>query len=755
LSSKTAESSAQVEILLVQLRDVNNVRGRIDAMTKLSELRDLRALQPLIEAIDDNDEYIRAYAALSLGILGDPRAGVSLTKLLKDKHHFVRFRTAEALGLIGDTCCVNELIIALKDENYEVRWEAAKALGYLRDDRAIEPLMKLLDDDNLGVKMVAIRSLGRFRNQIVLEFLVECLLNECAEIRFSSAFALGEIMDSKSTQPLIKALTDNNSEVRAAAAIAIGCILDPSGFQPIIKLLKQSDDLVSSPLIMLKNPNINLTDLFINLLSHENAIIRQCLTLVLPSIACPNRELIYNALFEKLKDDNYTVRATAAKALGEIGDVSFADVLIKALQDEDYYCILCVKSSIRKIVDKIDPELALSIPHGKNLCTYSEGSIGQLLDMNLLEIYLMALRKENYFKETGTAKFFSRLRDTKTELHAIEKLCFALSDYDPQVQYEAAKLLGKIGSKDAVEPLIKTLITKDGFSGVAAEALGMICDARAIEPLIQALSYINTANTIGVDYSLGTALIKLIKALQNENRNIKCESAKILGRIKDIRSVEPLILALRSNDNELRRAAAEGLGGFVDSRPVMQLISLLEDEDQRVRRTCMITLGEIGDSRAIEPIIEIMRNKIENEDLKLAATCALGCFKGDKIVSNLIFASKENSAAIRAAALNSLGQTMDARAIDRLVEAALKDPEPAVRIEAVCNLGRFHDDKALKALIQALEDRKPDVRMWAAGSLGNIENKAAINPLKRLLKDPSSKVQYFAEQSIAKLRKEQ
>jgi hypothetical protein len=84
-------------------------------------------------------------------------------------------------------------------------------------------------------------------------------------------------------------------------------------------------------------------------------------------------------------------------------------------------------------------------------------------------------------------------------LIALEPLIKALGDKDSWGRQIAAKALGKIGDKRAVEPLIKTL--KDGnihvrrqprppynyYSCSVIQALGDIGDKRAVEPLIKAL----------------------------------------------------------------------------------------------------------------------------------------------------------------------------------------------------------------------------------------------------------------------------
>src|SRR6266508_4060951 len=55
------------------------------------------------------------------------------------------------------------------------------------------------------------------------------------------------------------------------------------------------------------------------------------------------------------------------------------------------------------------------------------------------------------------------------------------------------------------------------------------------------------------------AVLPLIKALNAENQVVRWRAAEALGRIQDIRAVEPLIDALNDNDNCVRSWSASAL----------------------------------------------------------------------------------------------------------------------------------------------------------------------------------------------------
>ncbi|GAI50615.1 unnamed protein product, partial [marine sediment metagenome] len=56
-----------------------------------------QAVEPLIQALKDEDEFVRSHAAEALENIGDARAVEPLIQALKDKERSVRFAAEAAL----------------------------------------------------------------------------------------------------------------------------------------------------------------------------------------------------------------------------------------------------------------------------------------------------------------------------------------------------------------------------------------------------------------------------------------------------------------------------------------------------------------------------------------------------------------------------------------------------------------------------------------------------------------------------------
>ena len=88
--------------------------------------------------------------------------------LANDKYWFARKKAAETLGQIRDTRAVEPLILGLKDEDGDVRWKAAIALGEIGDRGAIAGLNKLLEhEENNLIREAAEKALKKMRKIIV------------------------------------------------------------------------------------------------------------------------------------------------------------------------------------------------------------------------------------------------------------------------------------------------------------------------------------------------------------------------------------------------------------------------------------------------------------------------------------------------------------------------------------------------------------------------------------------------------------
>lgn len=202
--------SGNIDDLKVRLRSSGNVK-------RMREEGDVRGL---IMALRHRDAAIQYEAAEALGVLREPASVPALISALTgDRYSGVRWKAAEALARIGPPA-VEPLIQALGNQDDDARWKAAIALGEIGDPRAIAPLLALLEDEDRFVQSRAAYALGQF-GTLSLPALIAAMENQSPHVRRGAALALGRIGDPGAIPPLLSAMCDRDESVRAAALQAL------------------------------------------------------------------------------------------------------------------------------------------------------------------------------------------------------------------------------------------------------------------------------------------------------------------------------------------------------------------------------------------------------------------------------------------------------------------------------------------------------------------------------------------------------
>lgn len=138
----------------------NPWRVRRDAAVALGEFGDADAVEPLIEALGDDNASVRLAAAAALGKIADPGALEPLIGALASPAVEIRKAAADSLGQLGDPRALDPLIVCLKDASWSVRRAAAEALGRIGDSGAAEALEIAFQDGDANVRRAAAVSLG-------------------------------------------------------------------------------------------------------------------------------------------------------------------------------------------------------------------------------------------------------------------------------------------------------------------------------------------------------------------------------------------------------------------------------------------------------------------------------------------------------------------------------------------------------------------------------------------------------------------
>jgi len=204
-----------VEPLIMALKDDPDSDVRKSAAAALGAAKDPRAVEPLIVALKAPDALRIRDSGVGMREFKDPAS------LPKDADWKVRKNAAEALGALKDHRAVEPLIAALEDWNSGVRDSAAGALKGIGAP-AVEPLIAALRDPNAWLRLGAARVLGERREPRVVNALLNASGNRDPAVLAGAYQLFINRGKPGSENALIQALTRFGSEDMAEALLNCG-----------------------------------------------------------------------------------------------------------------------------------------------------------------------------------------------------------------------------------------------------------------------------------------------------------------------------------------------------------------------------------------------------------------------------------------------------------------------------------------------------------------------------------------------------
>jgi len=172
------------------------------------------SLDSLLRQLENPYVYDRIRAIDTLGNLKDPRAIQPLIEALKDSEHYAAEDAAKALAKYGPTA-FPALIKAFDHPEPQVRVWAVGAVWMSGQAKQILPeLLSLLSRETTDyVRLGVIGVLGDFQDPSITKAVLPFLESPDAMMKMSAAQTLGKQKDPKAVPALVKELTDERPSV--------------------------------------------------------------------------------------------------------------------------------------------------------------------------------------------------------------------------------------------------------------------------------------------------------------------------------------------------------------------------------------------------------------------------------------------------------------------------------------------------------------------------------------------------------------
>ncbi|MEW4487921.1 HEAT repeat domain-containing protein [Thalassoglobus sp. JC818] len=293
---------------------------------------------PLLYVQTINPEH-RIRIASSIARLGEPALkpllGVVTSPSSTDA---LRHAAISALRELKSENSVDALAAILNHDSLPIRQIATEALVEIDDPKTLRPLMKLASDPDPEIRQNAIKGLARSKSKKAAPVLVEALKDPSREVQQNAIIGLGELGDKSFVANLAPFLEGDDQEVQLTTAEAIARLGDKRIVPKLLGLLEKEthgrhDADVLHRLVKVlhkfRDPRSVLP--LCELLDSADAKLRRR---VVESLGAVGDSAARPALERVLQRDHADdVRASAAKALGDLGDPQAIEVLTSALHE--------------------------------------------------------------------------------------------------------------------------------------------------------------------------------------------------------------------------------------------------------------------------------------------------------------------------------------------------------------------------------------------------------------------------------------
>lgn len=357
------DSSKAVNLLINALND-SQQEVRFNAAQALGMLENPEAFDILMEALNSYadssvgrvpDANIEEHAAqiffeedaiisaiLAVGKIKNWRAIALLKKLLaQEKSARIRASIIMSLGMMSSDKLMPVFQAALRDEDPRVRANAIESIESIKSGSIVGIIQPYLEDPSNRVRANVAKAIWKYGDFDVSETLKQMLEAKDKWYRASAAYAIGEIKDARFIRELGRALKDEDPDVRRNATNALRKI--------------EARDALPHLKPMLDDPNFDVRV--------EAAL---AVTRCAPEVAMG---LIKEKL---LHEENFIVQATLISCIGQCGTAEMMPLISKFLKSEDPRVVSNTIDALVKLSRVATPQIVAAL---KELLSHEDNRV--------------------------------------------------------------------------------------------------------------------------------------------------------------------------------------------------------------------------------------------------------------------------------------------------------------------------------------------------------------------------------------------
>jgi HEAT repeat protein len=314
----------------------------------------------------------------------------------------------------------------------------------------------------------------------------------------------------------------------------------------------------------------------------------------------------------------------------------------------------------------------------------------------------------------------------------MKRLIEALASDDSfKVRLQAAVLLGRSKSPDAVKPLIDALNNDPHYTvrAAAATALANLGEPRAISHILKRVAsdseaFVREEATRALSkFARADALPFVVATYGSPDARVRQNALEYLAAEPTALAEPVFARALGDDAPEVRAIALAAVQKMPPAELLRFLDGALDHREPAVRRGAIDMLQKIGTAEATTLILKVYERDIEEEDVRLAAR-------------------------------DSLRQLKQFLPLDQIVKDATGHEDKHTRVRALRRLGVIGGDEANKVLLTALADEDAYVRGNAAMAMADLGDPSLVPSLEKAAEDPQNqRIVHIVRHALKQLRK--
>ncbi|TLZ67805.1 MAG: HEAT repeat domain-containing protein [Methanobacteriota archaeon] len=298
-------------------------------------------------------------------------------------------------------------------------------------------------------------------------------------------------------------------------------------------------------------------------------------------------------LLQQLRSADVTLRSDAAHALGKLADERAVAALGEALRDPDEY--------VRKSAVMVEALIKVLARRERSLVQASTEALSRIGPEAVP--HLMEAFKDRYLRRRIGAQIWRIL--TEMGSRVVDPLVGVLGDDNYYVRLTALTILGRIGDKRVVEPILRVFLSDPRLQETVVGTIGRL-EERGVLVLPtgdrEVLLPVEVVHTFAQE-PRETVLGVLNAAMENPNVKVRRFSLKVLYQLLGEATFEQLLRYLGDDDPDVKRLVIRLLSKLRDKRVIEPLLSLLLKDGGQVEE-------------AIWDALKVLTNLHEYEELR-------------------------------------------------------------------------------------------------------------------------------------------